>query len=514
MSDHSHGGSKYVSLLQEFSIPLLAGVVAALAIANISPGTYDRLVRGTWSYVTGEEYHGHGHAVAHSDGHAGEHGHADEHAGEAKGDPGHVEHHEEGHDENAHESGDDHDAGHDEPDVAGAKVAGNEDSDDHSNEPWWHHYATLHFLINDLFMVVFFGVAAKEITEACLPGGALNPISKAINPLLGTIGGVVGPVGVYFLLNAIPGFGNEVWANGWGIPTATDIALAWLIARLVFGNGHPAIAFLLLLAVADDGIGLGIIAIFYPNPARPTEWLNSLWIIPGMAVAYLFRRMEVKSWVPYIFLGGGLSWWGLFSAHLHPALALVPIVPLLPGPKYDEGLFRDDVTTIETDTLNNFEHAVKMFVDFGLFFFAFANAGVPFSNVNNLTWIVLLSLLAGKTIGIFFFSYVGQLIGFPLPQGMKAKHLFVAGVVAGLGLTVALFVAGQAFQDPLPQGAAKMGALFSGGIAFLALILGNMLGVKDGAGQAVDEKSSHVSGDKPTDTDSRAQSKAMESSAL
>jgi NhaA family Na+:H+ antiporter len=252
----------------------------------------------------------------------------------------------------------------------------------------------------------------------------------------------------------------------------------------VFGNGHPAIAFLLLLAVADDGIGLGIIAIFYPDPLHPTEWLNTLWILPGMAAAYMFRRMDLKPWWPYIFIGGGLSWWGLYNAHLHPALALVPIVPLLPGPDRDEGLFQDDVTTIETDTLNNFEHSVKTFVDFGLFFFAFANAGVPFSNLNNLTWIVLLALLVGKTVGIFFFSYVGALIGFPLPQGMKAKHLLVAGVVAGLGLTVALFVAGQAFKvDIDSQGAAKMGALFSGGIALVAIVLGKMLGVKDGAGQ-------------------------------
>ena len=251
----------------------------------------------------------------------------------------------------------------------------------------------------------------------------------------------------------------------------------------MFGKGHPAIAFLLLLAVADDGIGLGIIAIFYPDPSHPTEWLNALWVLPGMAIAYTFRRMKVKSWVPYILIGGGFSWWGLFSAHLHPALALVPIVPLLPGPARDEGLFQDDITTIETDTLNNFEHSCKLFVDFGLFFFAFANAGVPFSNVNNLTWIVLLALLLGKTVGIFFFSYVGKLVGFPLPEGMNSKHLLVAGVVAGLGLTVALFVAGQAFKlNMSAQGAAKMGALFSGGIAFVALILGRMLGVKDGAG--------------------------------
>ena len=453
MSDHhAHGGNKYVSLLQEFSIPLLAGVVAALVVANMNFSLYDQIVHGTWSLVTGDEYHGHG-----------------AHAGDS--------HDEEAHHENTGHPKDDH--AHD--DQAGGHAHADEKTagHGHDNEPWWHHYATLHFLINDIFMVFFFGIAAKEITEACLPGGALNPVSKAINPLLGTIGGVLGPVGAYLLLNGM--MGQAAWANGWGIPTATDIALAWLVARLVFGNGHPAIAFLLLLAVADDGIGLGIIAIFYPTEAP--VWLNTLWVIPGMAIAYMLRRMDVKPWIPYIVIGGGFSWWGLYSANLHPALALVPIVPLLPGPSRDEGLFRDDITTIETDTLNNFEHACKSFVDFGLFFFAFANAGVPFSNVNELTWIVLLALLLGKTVGIFLFSYVGKLIGFPLPEGMNERHLLVAGVVAGLGLTVALFVAGQAFKVNIDhQGAAKMGALFSGGIAFLALILGKMLGVKDGAG--------------------------------
>ena len=174
--------------------------------------------------------------------------------------------------------------------------------------------------------------------------------------------------------------GQEEWAQGWGIPTATDIALAWLIARLVFGNGHPAISFLLLLAVADDGIGLMIIAIFYPT--EDPVWMNTLFILPGMVIAFLLRKKQVKSWIPYIVIGGAFSWWGLFSAHLHPALALVPIVPLLPGPDRDEGLFRDDTRTIETDTLNNFEHDLKGFVDFGLFFFAFANAGVQLSNLS------------------------------------------------------------------------------------------------------------------------------------
>ena len=132
---------------------------------------------------------------------------------------------------------------------------------------------SFHFVTNDIFMVFFFGLAAVEITQSCLPGGDLNPVRKAVNPLLATLGGVIGPVAVYLLLNSL--IGSPALTNGWGIPTATDIALAWLAARLIFGNNHPVIAFLLLLAIADDAIGLVIIALFYPDPHLPAEpsWL-------------------------------------------------------------------------------------------------------------------------------------------------------------------------------------------------------------------------------------------------
>ena len=131
------------------------------------------------------------------------------------------------------------------------------------------HDLTLHFLVNDIFMVFFVGIAAKEITEACLPGGNLNPPAKAVNPLLATLGGVVGPVAVFFLglwlafqlgVYQAPVDDWDRLQRGWGVPTATDIALAWLVARAVFGKGHPAVNFLLLLAVADDAIGLQAIS--------------------------------------------------------------------------------------------------------------------------------------------------------------------------------------------------------------------------------------------------------------
>ncbi|MEM9193694.1 MAG: Na+/H+ antiporter NhaA [Myxococcota bacterium] len=342
--------------------------------------------------------------------------------------------------------------------------------------PFGHdsHY-NFHYLMNDIFMALFFGIAAKEITEAALPGGALNPPRKAINPLLGTVGGVVGPVGVYFAWVALTG--DPAIANGWGIPTATDIALAWLVARIAFGTGHPAISFLLLLAVADDGIGLAIIAIFYPNPEHPVAPVFLLLVALAMIIAFTLRKQKVNSFWPYLIGPGVLSWLGLFFANLHPALALVAVVPFMPTQGFDEGMFADDGVIEKHDTLNNFEHFFKLPVDLGLFGFGLANAGVVLSSIGNATWGVVVALLVGKTLGIFLFSYGGHVLGYKLPEGMNGRSLFVAGLTAALGLTVALFVAGVAFTEPNLQGAAKMGALFSVIAVPLVLISASVLRV-------------------------------------
>jgi NhaA family Na+:H+ antiporter len=332
----------------------------------------------------------------------------------------------------------------------------------------------VHFITNDIFMAFFFGIAAVEITQSCLPGGDLNPLKKAVNPLLATLGGVLGPAVVYLVLNHV--IGSDALRRGWGIPTATDIAFAWLAARVIFGSGHPAVSFLLLLAVADDGIGLAIIAVFYPDPHFPVEPVWLLLTALGMVVTFGLRLGKVRTYWPSVLIGGGLSWAGLFKAHLHPALALVFIIPFLPHAlREDKHFFEENVE--DRSPLAQYEHEWKVIVDFGLFMFGLANAGVELSAVGAATWLVLVSLLAGKCIGIFSLGALAELLGFPLPTGMSKKDLLVTGVIAGIGFTVALFVAGEAFTDPLIQGAAKMGAMLSIGAVFIALPLGKIMTV-------------------------------------
>lgn len=333
---------------------------------------------------------------------------------------------------------------------------------------------TFHFISNELFMVLFFGIAAVEITRSFLPGGDLNPISNAVNPLLGTLGGVIGPVVVYLGLSAM--LGSTELHNGWGIPTATDIALAWLAARMIFGAAHPAVSYLLLLAVTDDAIGLLIIAIFYPNPTTPVEPLWLLLIVLGMFVAWLMRRSNLRSYWPYLLICVSLSWAGLHRAHLHPALAMVFIIPFLPHAKRGhKQLFEEE--TNDRSPLSRFEQEWKVLVDFGLFMFSLSNAGVQFSGIGEVTWLVLASLIVGKTIGIFGFGCLATRLGFGLPRGMKPGDLLTTGMIAGTGFTVALFVAGEAFTDPAIRGAAKMGAILSLTSALMALVLGKITGV-------------------------------------
>ena len=358
---------------------------------------------------------------------------------------------------------------------------------------------TVHFLINEVFMVFFFGIAAKAITDSVLPGGALNPIPKAVNPLMGTLGGILGPAGLsscWLSFSMAAPTTSVTVANGWGIPTATDIALAWLVARIIFGNGHPAVNFLLLLAVADDAIGLGIIAIFYPDPLYPVEPVWVLLTVGGMAVAYLMRRIGIRSWPVYILIAGGLSWVGLVKSGVEPALALVVIVPFLPAAARNEQHAEPEtdpdgqavagesdeaeggVHVPNDSPLEMFEHHLKLPVDFGLFFFAFANAGVAFGSINSVTFVVLLSLIVGKTAGVTLFSGAASLVGFPLPDRMGIKHLVIAGLIAGLGLTVALFVANKAYVAPTFQDPAKMGAVLSALVGVLAFVVARAIGIR------------------------------------
>jgi NhaA family Na+:H+ antiporter len=340
----------------------------------------------------------------------------------------------------------------------------------HSYELFEH---TLHFWVNDIGMVFFFAIAAKEVFEATLPGGPLSSPKTAGLPLLAAAGGMVGPAGLFVLLSSQ--WGHPELLHGWAIPCATDIAFSALIVRLIFGRNHPAVPFLLMLAIADDALGLIILAAFYPSgPLRLGEC--AILMAAALAVAWMLRRQKVASFWPYVLAAGTLSWLALSRGGLHPALALVPIVPFMPHAPRDLGIL-DEQEALQPDTLNRFEHWWHRPVEVVLGTFGLVNAGVPLGGVGHGTWVVLVAILVGKPLGIAGATWLGRVLSLEIDRGISARDVIVAGLVAGIGFTVALFFATAAFPSGELLEEVKMGALLSFLAAPLSVGLAKALGV-------------------------------------
>ena len=476
----SHGAKssktpRPIRFLFENSIFLIAGAVGALMWANM-----DSDVRDAAGVVT---HHGTYNSFVHhrligGDDHSGDHG------------EGHGEGH--GHDSGAHGEVGHEDARETPPAAAHEDAAAPtgffaNTYDKLINRPMpteggtiERHGITVHFLINDILMALFFAIAAKEVWESLLPGGALSNPREAATPLLATLGGVVGPAALYLLgmmLFNTPVDGVRELAPGWAIPCATDIAFSYLVARLIFGNGHPAIAFLLLLAIADDAAGLVILAVAYPSKPLELQWLLLTGV--AMAMAYGLHKMRVQSFWAYLLVPGVLSWISFDLAGIHAALGLVPIIPLLPHAHTDLGIFaREELD--RHDTLNDFEHWWKNPVELILGVFGLANAGVVLSSIGLGTWLVVIGLLVGKPLGITLLTWIAEkFFKLEMPKGMGYRHIVTLGTIASIGFTVALFVSTAAFKTPGPvQDSVKMGALLSFFGALVAFIVAKALGIR------------------------------------
>jgi NhaA family Na+:H+ antiporter len=329
------------------------------------------------------------------------------------------------------------------------------------------------FVVNDIGMTLFFALATKEIVEATAPGGPLHPVSRAATPIIAALGGMVVPALIY--LGLVEATGLAELHRGWAIPSATDIAFSFLVARWLFGRAHAAVPFLLLLAIADDALGLIVLAVFYPAaPVRLAAFAAIL--TAALIVCWMLRRFRVMEFWPYIAIGGLVSWAAFFQGGLHPALALVPVVAFMPHCERDPGLF-ETAAEPERDPLNRFEEIARAPTEIVLFLFGLVNAGVPFGEIGPGTSIVLAALLVGKPVGISIATQLGRAFGATLPASVTTRDVIVIGCTAGIGFTVALFFCTAAFPDGPLLDQTKMGALLSFSAAFVAAMAAVVLGV-------------------------------------
>ena len=303
--------------------------------------------------------------------------------------------------------------------------------------------------INYVLMTLFFFVVGLEIKRE-LTSGHLSSFKNAVTPFIAAIGGMALPAGIYLII------AGDVDANGWGVPVATDIALAVGLLALV---GTSAVAslrsFLLALAVIDDIGAILIIALVY-SAGVSTSW--SLLAAITVAVIYVLNKFGVKSTYVYILFGIAL-WYCMYKSGVHPTLAGVILGLMTPNilkenSKLDDG---EDNQVSVIEWLEERIHPWSSFIIVPLF--AFANTGVVITgdSINDainspIAWGIFAGLVIGKPIGVLASVFIARKINLgQYPQGAKSVDILATGSAAGIGFTVAIFIANLAFSDPATQ---------------------------------------------------------------
>jgi NhaA family Na+:H+ antiporter len=346
---------------------------------------------------------------------------------------------------------------------------------------------SLRALINDGFMAIFFFLVGMEIKRE-LVAGELNTVAKASLPAIAAVGGMVLPAGIFLAFNwGGPG------QHGWGIPMATDIAFCIGILTLLKDRVPRAlVVFVTALAIFDDIGGILVIALFYGHGVS-VPWLEGAVALIALLVA--MNRFNVTNGLLYSLVGMGL-WYALHHGGIHATVAGVVLglsIPARPRrasrevlrelarhlseveqKRSDTEIDAAEVLAIEEKLedlqapINRFVHLLHPFVAFFIMpVFALANSGVSLRGagvsgmVGPVALGVAVGLFVGKQLGIFALTILAVKLRLaPMPAGASPMQLYGVSVIAGIGFTVALFIAALAYRDGadlLVQ--AKMGIL-------------------------------------------------------
>jgi NhaA family Na+:H+ antiporter len=330
--------------------------------------------------------------------------------------------------------------------------------------------ASLRQVIDDGLMTIFFFVVGMEIKRELIEG-ELRTLRQALLPAIAAAGGVVLPAAIFFVLNR--GTAGEA---GWAIPMATDIAFS-IGCIVLMGKRvpRPLLVFLTALAIFDDIVGILVIAIFYGGGL---DGMGLVRVVLLVGAIWAVARLGVQSWVVWGVAGVAL-WLGLHYAGVHGTIAgvllglLVPAVTRRPVREVLGELREHSRRTLEVserlDTgdllhvrdglreavppLQRFEHALHPWVAFFIMpLFGLANSGVSVAAMTaaDLTAPVFLGvavgLFVGKQLGIFAFTWAAVRVGVAdVPGGAPWSRVYGVAMVAGIGFTVALFIANLAF---------------------------------------------------------------------
>jgi NhaA family Na+:H+ antiporter len=337
-------------------------------------------------------------------------------------------------------------------------------------ESYYRFTYAISFAVNDVAMMFFFALMTKEVVEATAPGGVLHPWRRALLPVIASIGATLVPALLH--IRAVDALEEPMLAVGWPVTFATDIAVSYFVARIIF-RLHPAIPFLLLLAIASDALGFLALALFNPTADLHLGG-GALIMAVAIGLAFGLRRARVRSFWPYLLAAGSVSWYAFFWSGLHPALALVPIVPFLPHAARDPGFFVDARPTAR-DALSQFEIWWKYPVQVALFFFGLVNAGVPLHALEPGTWGVPIAVISGKPLGILIAAGAALAAGLRLPHRVGWRELIVLGFTAAIGFSIGLFFCAALLPPGQLRAETSMGVLLSLAGAPLAIVSARLL---------------------------------------
>jgi NhaA family Na+:H+ antiporter len=330
----------------------------------------------------------------------------------------------------------------------------------------WSIAFPMHVAVNDGLMTVFFFTVGLEIRRE-LAVGELADARRAALPAAAALGGMIAPALLYVAFNPHPPA-----RGGWGIPMATDIAFAVAALALLGARVAPALRVLLLaLAILDDIGGVIVIAAFYSDGIA----VRGL-VVAGIAVVVTLAMQRNRIRKPSAYAIPALVvWMGLHHAGVHPTMAGV-LMGLLTPPWPDPAVAGDPRSPAERlqDALHPWVALLVMPV------FALANAGVTFEWAAvdvRIAGGVLVGLVVGKPLGVVAACWIAVRLGVArMPTGVGWRGVTVVGLVAGVGFTVALFIAGLALHDPTALASAKVGILIGSTLAVvLALVTGRVL---------------------------------------
>jgi NhaA family Na+:H+ antiporter len=312
-------------------------------------------------------------------------------------------------------------------------------------------------IINYLLMSVFFFVVGLEIKRE-MSSGHLASLKKAMLPLVAAIGGMAVPAIIYLAIA-----GGEA-PGGWGVPVATDIALAvGLLTMLGTSVAASLRSFLLALAVIDDIGAILIIAFIYSTGVK-FSWLLAS-VICVVAIVGL-QKAKVTSIFIYALFAATL-WFTLYKTGVHPTLAGVVLGLMTPNIAHHNSDFEDieDGSVSVIEWLEHKFHPISTF--FILPIFAFANTGVVITlesikgaSQSLIAWGIFFGLFIGKPLGVLSAAIAAKRLKIAeMPAGVGVTPLLATGSAAGIGFTVAIFIANLAFSDPETQDIAVLAVI-------------------------------------------------------